>query len=183
MFSSRVYEPNATTRIITQAHARVSFPDASAVSFVNGDIELSSSLLGGGGLGTVSKRGYVADFCDDGLVRVARYGAVHGGFPGIEGANLCFGAASAALHGSSGNNSTRFTPRQLVAIRSGAQEGLTLIVGPPGTGKTDVAAQLVAQLYLSRPGEKILLVAHSNAVLNRAFEDINTCLSCGGDER
>ena len=31
-------------------------------------------------------------------------------------------------------NPVRFTPRQVEAIRSGLSPGLTLIVGPPGTG-------------------------------------------------
>ena len=35
-------------------------------------------------------------------------------------------------------NSIRFTPVQVEAITSGTQPGLTIIVGPPGTGKTDV---------------------------------------------
>ena len=33
-------------------------------------------------------------------------------------------------------NSIRFTPTQVKAIVSGVQPGLTVIVGPPGTGKT-----------------------------------------------
>jgi intron-binding protein aquarius len=41
----------------------------------------------------------------------------------------------------------RFTPPQVAAIRSGMSCGLTLIVGPPGTGKTDVAVQIVSNLY------------------------------------
>lgn len=39
-------------------------------------------------------------------------------------------------------NLVRFTPAQVEAIRSGMQPGLTLVVGPPGTGKTDVAVQV-----------------------------------------
>ncbi len=31
---------------------------------------------------------------------------------------------------------------QVEAIRSGVNPGLTLVVGPPGTGKTDVAVQV-----------------------------------------
>lgn len=34
------------------------------------------------------------------------------------------------------------------AITSGMREGLTLVVGPPGTGKTDVAVQIISNLYL-----------------------------------
>ena len=36
-------------------------------------------------------------------------------------------------------NAVRFTGRQVDAIRSGLCPGLTMVVGPPGTGKTDVA--------------------------------------------
>lgn len=32
-------------------------------------------------------------------------------------------------------NNILFTPTQVEAIRSGMQPGLTLVVGPPGTGK------------------------------------------------
>ena len=53
-------------------------------------------------------------------------------------------------------------------------QGLTMIVGPPGTGKTDVAVQVIANLYHSHPNEKILIVAHSNAALNDLFEKIMT---------
>ena len=38
-------------------------------------------------------------------------------------------------------NSIRFTPVQVEAIRSGVNPGLTMVVGPPGTGKTDTAVQ------------------------------------------
>ena len=51
-------------------------------------------------------------------------------------------------------------------------QGLTLIVGPPGTGKTDVAVQIIATLYHNYPTHKILLCAHSNAALNDLFEKI-----------
>ena len=38
-------------------------------------------------------------------------------------------------------NTVRFTSAQIEAITSGTQPGLTVIVGPPGTGKTDIATQ------------------------------------------
>jgi intron-binding protein aquarius len=47
-----------------------------------------------------------------------------------------------------------------------------MIVGPPGTGKTDVAVQIIASLYHNYPTQKILLVTHSNAALNDLFEKI-----------
>jgi len=47
-----------------------------------------------------------------------------------------------------------------------------MIVGPPGTGKTDVAVQVIVNLYHAHPTQKILIVAHSNAALNDLFEKI-----------
>jgi len=40
--------------------------------------------------------------------------------------------------------------------------GLTMVVGPPGTGKTDTAVQVVNLLFHNFPDQKIVLVAHSN---------------------
>jgi intron-binding protein aquarius len=48
-------------------------------------------------------------------------------------------------------NQVRFTPTQVEAIKSGMQPGLTLVVGPPGTGKTDVAVQIISNLYHNFP--------------------------------
>jgi intron-binding protein aquarius len=66
-------------------------------------------------------------------------------------------------------NATRFTPSQVEGIRSGMNEGLTVIQGPPGTGKSDTAVQIVLNLYHNHPNQKILLVTHSNAALNDLF--------------
>lgn len=48
-------------------------------------------------------------------------------------------------------NQVRFTPTQVEAVKSGMQPGLTLVVGPPGTGKTDVAVQIISNLYHNFP--------------------------------
>jgi intron-binding protein aquarius len=69
-------------------------------------------------------------------------------------------------------NGIRFTPRQTEAIISGVQPGLSVIVGPPGTGKTDVATQVINLLYHNFPSERILLIAHSNQALNQLFQKI-----------
>jgi intron-binding protein aquarius len=69
-------------------------------------------------------------------------------------------------------NTVRFTPTQIQAIESGTQPGMTLVVGPPGTGKTDVAVQTINLLYHNFPDERILLVAHSNQALNQLFQKI-----------
>lgn len=69
-------------------------------------------------------------------------------------------------------NTVRFTPAQVEAITSGTQPGLTVIVGPPGTGKTDVATQIINNLYHNFPTERTLLIAHSNQALNQLFQKI-----------
>ena len=66
-------------------------------------------------------------------------------------------------------NTVRFTPTQVEAIKSGVQRGLTLIVGPPGTGKTDTAVQILSELFHNHPQQRILLVTHSNHALNDLF--------------
>ena len=69
-------------------------------------------------------------------------------------------------------NSVRFTPIQVEAITSGTQPGLTVIVGPPGTGKTDVATQIINNIYHDFPSQRTLLIAHSNQALNQLFQKI-----------
>lgn len=69
-------------------------------------------------------------------------------------------------------NHVRFTPTQVEAIISGTQPGLTVIVGPPGTGKTDVATQIINNIYHNFPDQRTLLIAHSNQALNQLFQKI-----------
>ncbi|GJP44192.1 hypothetical protein CLOM_g3581, partial [Closterium sp. NIES-68] len=69
-------------------------------------------------------------------------------------------------------NHVRFTPTQLDAIISGVQPGLTMIVGPPGTGKTDTAVQILQVLYHNCPDQRTLVITHSNQALNDLFEKI-----------
>ncbi|CAF0926502.1 unnamed protein product [Adineta ricciae] len=69
-------------------------------------------------------------------------------------------------------NTVRFTPTQIEGIKSGMQPGLTLIVGPPGTGKTDVAVQIISNIYHNYPDQRTLIVTHSNQALNQLFEKI-----------
>ncbi|KAI9689921.1 MAG: hypothetical protein M1822_009803 [Bathelium mastoideum] len=69
-------------------------------------------------------------------------------------------------------NSVRFTAAQIEAISSGTQPGLTVIIGPPGTGKTDVATQIINNIYHNFPSQRTLLVAHSNQALNQLFQKI-----------
>jgi len=69
-------------------------------------------------------------------------------------------------------NTVRFTPTQIEGIKAGMQPGLTLIVGPPGTGKTDVAVQIISNIYHNFPEQRTLIVTHSNQALNQLFEKI-----------
>lgn len=69
-------------------------------------------------------------------------------------------------------NSVRFTPIQVEAIISGIQPGLTMVVGPPGTGKTDTAVQILNVLYHNCPTQRTLIITHSNQALNDLFEKI-----------
>ncbi|KAK2517184.1 Aqr [Columba livia] len=69
-------------------------------------------------------------------------------------------------------NTIPFTHTQIEAIRAGMQPGLTMVVGPPGTGKTDVAVQIISNLYHNFPEQRTLIVTHSNQALNQLFEKI-----------
>uniref|UniRef100_A0A671S8R6 RNA helicase aquarius n=1 Tax=Sinocyclocheilus anshuiensis TaxID=1608454 RepID=A0A671S8R6_9TELE len=69
-------------------------------------------------------------------------------------------------------HSIYFTSTQIEAIRAGMQPGLTMVVGPPGTGKTDVAVQIISNLYHNFPEQRTLIVTHSNQALNQLFEKI-----------
>jgi intron-binding protein aquarius len=69
-------------------------------------------------------------------------------------------------------NQIRFTKKQVEAIVHGVNPGLTVVVGPPGTGKTDVATQILNVLYHNFPDQKTLVLAHSNQALNHIFEKI-----------
>lgn len=61
---------------------------------------------------------------------------------------------------------------QIGAIISGVQPGLTMVVGPPGTGKTDTAVQILNLLYHNCPSQRTLIITHSNQALNDLFEKI-----------
>jgi tRNA A37 N6-isopentenylltransferase MiaA len=40
-------------------------------------------------------------------------------------------------------------------------------VGPPGTGKTDVAVQIISNIYHNFPEQRTLIVTHSNQVYHQ----------------
>ena len=46
-------------------------------------------------------------------------------------------------------------------------------MGPPGTGKTDVAVQIISNIYHNFPEQRTLIVTHSNQVRKR--ECVRTC--------
>ncbi|EPS36509.1 hypothetical protein H072_9940 [Dactylellina haptotyla CBS 200.50] len=69
-------------------------------------------------------------------------------------------------------NAIRYTGAQVKAIFSGTNTGLTLVLGPPGTGKTDVATQIVSNIYHNFPNQRTLVIAHSNQALNQLFQKI-----------
>ena len=69
-------------------------------------------------------------------------------------------------------NPVPFTPVQVEAIRSGLSPGLTMVIGPPGTGKTDVAVQIICCLFHSFPTQRTVVITHSNAALNDIFQKV-----------
>uniref|UniRef100_A0AC35GU44 Intron-binding protein aquarius n=1 Tax=Panagrolaimus sp. PS1159 TaxID=55785 RepID=A0AC35GU44_9BILA len=84
------------------------------------------------------------------------------------------------LGGDNRRNKIAFTPAQVEAIKSGVEPGLTVVVGPPGTGKTDVAVQIISNIYHNWPEQRTLIVTHSNQALNQLFEKI---IALNVDER
>ena len=66
----------------------------------------------------------------------------------------------------------KFTVTQIEAVKSCLHPGLSLVVGPPGTGKTDVASHVISCLHRTYPSQRIVVIAHSNAALNDLFEKI-----------
>ena len=70
------------------------------------------------------------------------------------------------------NPKIKYNEKQLQAIKLGIQEGLSIIKGPPGTGKTDIAVEIINYLYKNKKKEKILIITHSNNVLNDLCQKI-----------
>lgn len=82
-------------------------------------------------------------------------------------------------------NPIRFTPMQVEALRAAMNPGLTVVVGPPGTGKTDTAVQIISNIHHTFPHQRTLIITHSNQALNDVFEkllvrdiDERCCISC-----
>ncbi|EDO05275.1 hypothetical protein BBOV_I001910 [Babesia bovis T2Bo] len=74
-----------------------------------------------------------------------------------------------ALSSPNDQNGIVFTGTQVESIRSGISPGLTVIVGPPGTGKTDCVCQIVGILFQNNSQERTVICTHSNYALNDIF--------------
>jgi hypothetical protein len=91
---------------------------------------------------------------------------------------------SKSISKTSGENmkiSDFFTLQQSKAIETSVKTGLSVVVGPPGSGKTDVAVQCVTHLYSTEKDGRILLLAHSNAALDALFTKITQRGIAGAD--
>ncbi|GLZ79456.1 hypothetical protein Afil01_42630 [Actinorhabdospora filicis] len=64
----------------------------------------------------------------------------------------------------------RFNPAQLLALRACVSPGLQLVWGPPGTGKTHVIAEALAQIIAM--GRSVLLVSTTNIAVDNAVEKV-----------
>jgi intron-binding protein aquarius len=62
-------------------------------------------------------------------------------------------------------NNIRYTPAQVDAIVSAMSPGLTVVSGATGTGKTEVAAEIITNLYRNFNHEKILVLVKSESAL------------------
>ena len=71
------------------------------------------------------------------------------------------------------SGSSSFYQRQVDAIVSSVSNPLTLVTGPPGSGKEEVAAQICKLLYHNFAKERTLIVAKNNTLLSQVFELID----------
>ncbi|UKJ89128.1 hypothetical protein MACJ_002374 [Theileria orientalis] len=84
-----------------------------------------------------------------------------------ENTNSVVGTESKQLHDT--NVNIKFVNKQIESIVNGTLEGLTVIMGPPGTGKTDVVSQIISILFNNFEHEKIVICTHSNFALDDIF--------------
>jgi len=73
------------------------------------------------------------------------------------------------------NNDSRlsFDRKQIDAIIAGTFPGLTLVEGPPATGKTTVGVEIIKNIYHDFKKERTLVITHSNQTLDRIFEGLS----------
>lgn len=75
--------------------------------------------------------------------------------------------------GSNFSSNLSFQHKQIEAIIAGTFPGITLITGPPATGKTSVAVQIIKSIYHNFKKERTLVITHSNQTLDRIFENLS----------
>lgn len=68
-------------------------------------------------------------------------------------------------------NPVRFTAMQVEALKAAMNPGLSVVVGPPGTGKTDTAVQMVSNIHHTFPEQRTLIITHSNQVRKAPLQD------------
>lgn len=66
----------------------------------------------------------------------------------------------------------QYTEKQNQAIEKGMNHGLSIILGPPGTGKTFMTSELVSTIYENFPNEKTLIITKTNYCLNEIFNQL-----------
>ncbi len=59
-------------------------------------------------------------------------------------------------------------PKQRAVTAALASPDFTVVLGPPGTGKTTFIAELIAQLVAARPGSRILLSSQTHVAVDNA---------------
>ncbi len=69
------------------------------------------------------------------------------------------------------NKNLDMAKREAVASALGSKS-LTLVLGPPGTGKTTFISELVAQTLLHNPEYKILIVSQTHVAIDNAIEKL-----------
>ena len=59
---------------------------------------------------------------------------------------------------------------QAAAVRDALKEPVTIVWGPPGTGKTYTLADIAIKHYLH--GNRVLIISHSNIAVDEALQEI-----------
>ncbi|CEJ03230.1 hypothetical protein RMCBS344292_17218 [Rhizopus microsporus] len=75
-------------------------------------------------------------------------------------------------HGNRKRNTIRYTPKQVEAIYSGMNRGLTMVVGSSEAAKVDAIVQTISNLYHNNPQQRTLIVASNNDLLSRILDKV-----------
>lgn len=70
----------------------------------------------------------------------------------------------------------QFDSEQRAAVRAASTEPVTLILGPPGTGKTDVGAAIAIQQFLA--GRSVLFCSRNHAAVREFTSRCNGIPDC-----